>query len=96
VPRAYYVVISHIMGTQRTISFRLDEDKIEALDGLAESADRDRSYLLNEAIANYLELQEYHARLVKEGLAAVKAGRTLKTAEVRKRISKLARGRRPK
>ena len=84
------------MGTQRTISFRLDEDKIAALDGLAKSADRDRSYLLNEAVSNYLELQEYHARLVQEGLEAVKAGRTVTAAQVRKRISKLARGRRSK
>jgi len=84
------------MGAQRTISFRLDEDKIAALDGLAESVDRDRSYLLNEAVANYLELQAYHARLVKEGLAAVKAGRTLDTMAVRKRIARLARGRRSK
>lgn len=82
------------MGSQRTISFRLDEDKIEALDGLAESADRDRSYLLNEAVANYLELQEYHARLVKEGLAAVKAGKTIEPVEVRRRIAKLARAQR--
>jgi predicted transcriptional regulator len=84
------------MGLQRTISFRLDEDKVEALDGLAESADRDRSYLLNEAVANYLELQAYHARLVKEGLAAVKAGKTIDPSEVRKRIAKLAHGRRSK
>ena len=39
------------MGNQRTISFRLDEEKIEALDGLAESVDRD---LLDE---------EAHAKL---------------------------------
>jgi predicted transcriptional regulator len=84
------------MSTQRTISFRIDEEKVEALDGLAASAERDRSYLLNEAVANYLELQEYHARLVKEGLEAVKKGRTMEVAEVRKRITKLARGRRLK
>ncbi len=84
------------MGNQRTISFRLDEDKIEALDGLAESVDRDRSYLLNEAVTNYLELHEYHASLIKEGLKAVREGRTLETAEVRARITKLARSRRGK
>jgi predicted transcriptional regulator len=56
------------MGSPRTIRFRLDEDKFEALDGLAESADRDRSYLLKEAVANYLELQAYHARFVKKDL----------------------------
>jgi predicted transcriptional regulator len=46
----------------------MDEDKFEALDGLAESADRDRSYLLKESVANYLELQAYHARFVKKDL----------------------------
>jgi predicted transcriptional regulator len=84
------------MGAQRTISFRLDDDKIAALDDLAENADRDRSYLLNEAVANYLELQTYQTKLVKEGLAAVKAGRTIGTMEVRKRIAKLAHGSRSK
>jgi predicted transcriptional regulator len=82
------------MSTQRTISFRLEKETLEALDGLAESADRDRTYLLNEAVTNYLELQEYHARLVREGLAAVKAGKTIGVIEVRKRIAKLARRRR--
>ncbi len=95
------------MGNQRTISFRLDEEKIEALDGLAESVDRDRSYLaesvdrdrsylLNEAVSNYLELHEYHASLIKEGLKAVREGRTIDTTEVRARITKLARARRSK
>jgi predicted transcriptional regulator len=84
------------MGNQRTISFRLDEDKIVALDGLAESVDRDRSYLLNEAVTNYLELQAYQVGLIKEGLKAVKEGRTIESAEVRARITKLARARRAK
>jgi predicted transcriptional regulator len=90
------VVLFRIMSTHRTISFRLDEEKVAALDELAESADRDRSHLLNEAVANFLELQEYHVRLVKEGLEAVKKGRTMEVAEVRERIAKLARSRRSK
>ena len=84
------------MGNQRTVSFRLDEDKIEALDGLAESVDRDRSYLLNEAVTNYLELQAYQVGLIKEGLKAVKEGRTVEIAEVRARITRLAGARRSK
>lgn len=92
----YFMVLLRIMSTHRTISFRLDEEKVTALDELAQSVDRDRSHLLNEAVANYLELQEYHARLVKAGLAAVKKGQTIKAAEVRKRIAKLARGLRSK
>jgi predicted transcriptional regulator len=84
------------MANQRTISFRLDKDKIDALDGLAESVDRDRSYLLNEAVTNYLDLQAYQVALIKEGLKAVKEGRTLEIADVRARITKLARARHSK
>ena len=84
------------MGTQRTISFRLDEGKVAELDELAQSVDRDRSYLLNEAVTNYLELQAYHATLVNKGLEAVKSGKTIGLKEVRKRIAKLARSRRSK
>jgi predicted transcriptional regulator len=81
------------MKNPRTISFRLDEDKLKALDGLAETVDRDRTYLLNEAVSNYLELQAYHQSLIRAGLKAVKEGRTIETSEVRARISKLARSR---
>lgn len=84
------------MKNPRTISFRLDEDKIKALDGLAETVDRDRTYLLNEAVSNYLELQAYHVSLIREGLKAVKEGRTVETFDVRARIAKLARARRAK
>ena len=84
------------MASQRTISFRLDEEKVEALDGLAETVDRDRTYLLNEAVDNYLELQAYHVQLVHQGLAAAKRGEAVDPAEVRKRIAKLARSRRRK
>ena len=82
------------MKNPRTISFRLDEDKLKALDGLAETVDRDRTYLLNEAVTNYLELQEYHVSLIKQGLKALKDGRTIETSELRARITKLARTRR--
>jgi predicted transcriptional regulator len=84
------------MKNPRTISFRLDDDKLKALDGLAETVDRDRTYLLNEAVTNYLELQEYHASLIKRGLKALKDGRTIETSELRARITKLARTRRAK
>lgn len=86
------------MRKVRKISFRCDSDKIEELDALSESAHRDRSSLLNEAVANYLELQTevhaYHAGLIQEGLEAVKQTRTMGMAETRARISTLPRSRR--
>ena len=45
------------MNTPRTISFRIDPQKVDELDGIAKSMDRDRSYLLNEAVDIYLNEQ---------------------------------------
>ena len=37
------------------VTFRTDDEKLRELDAMAVMADRDRSYLLNEAIDGYLE-----------------------------------------
>ena len=52
---------------KRTISFRLESRKVSALDSLAAALDRDRSYLLNDAISAYLELQQWQLEQIKEG-----------------------------
>ena len=82
------------MSKARKIRFRLDEHKINALDAIAYNSNRDRSSLLAEAVVNYLDLQDYHAGLVKLGLMAVKQGRTIDTSEVRAKIVSRARSRR--
>ena len=46
-------------NTEKTISFRADAEKIAALDSLAVAQDRPRSYLINEAITNYIQLHAY-------------------------------------
>ncbi len=80
------------MSRARNIRFRLDEDKIDALDAIACSSNRDLSSLLNEAVANYVDLHAYHAGLIKKGLMAVEQQRTISAAEVRAKIVGLARG----
>lgn len=69
----------------KTISFRADAKKVKALDALAASQDRDRSYLLNEAIDQYLDLQQYHIRLIEEGIRQADAGMLIDHAVVAKR-----------
>ena len=46
-------------NTEKTISFRADARKIDELDELAVAQERSRSYLINEAIRNYVELHAY-------------------------------------
>lgn len=53
--------------------------------------DRDRSHVLNEAVERYLELNEYHIKLIKKGLRAAKEGKLVSHADVRKMIGKMGR-----
>lgn len=51
-----------------TITFRLDPEKRAALDEIAEGLDRDRTYVLNEAIELYLELHRWQVAHILEGI----------------------------
>ena len=80
--------------TEKTISFRADTEKIDALDSLAAAQDRPRSYLINEAITNYIELHAYQDALVRKGLEDMRKGRVVSHEEVVKRLKKSGRARR--
>ncbi len=58
----------------QTISFRIPKSKKTELDAIAASMDRDRSYVLNQAVAEYIELHRRQTERIKEGVAAAEAG----------------------
>ncbi len=45
--------------SKENVTFRLDAEKRNALDTIAAGLDRDRSYVINEAIALYLEMHQW-------------------------------------
>ncbi|MGA9528325.1 MAG: ribbon-helix-helix protein, CopG family [Terriglobales bacterium] len=77
--------------SEKTISFRADAEKIETLDSLAAAQDRPRSYLINQAIANYIDLHVYQDALVRKGLEAMRTGDVVSHEEVVKRLKKSGR-----
>jgi predicted transcriptional regulator len=77
----------------KTISFRAVAETIEELDSLAAAQDRPRSYLINEAIANYIELHAYQDALVRKGLEELRAGRLVSHEEVLKGLKRTGRAR---
>jgi predicted transcriptional regulator len=81
-------------NAEKTISFRADAEKIDALDSLAAAQDRPRSYLINEAITNYIELHAYQDALVRKGLEDMNAGRVVSHEEVVERLKKTGHARR--
>ena len=80
-------------NTEKTISFRADSEKIDALDSLAVAQDRPRSYLINEAITNYIQLHAYQDALVRKGLEDMRRGRVVGHEEVVKRLKTTGRAR---
>ncbi|HKY63385.1 MAG TPA: ribbon-helix-helix protein, CopG family [bacterium] len=59
---------------QSNVSFRTDASKLASLDAIAEALERDRSYVLNEAVSAYLELYDWQLRHIKEGVRQANAG----------------------
>jgi predicted transcriptional regulator len=78
---------------KQTISFRIDSDKVDALDVLAKALDRDRTYLLNEAIAAYLDVQRWQLEHIKASIKQADAGRLIDHREVKKLASSWRRRR---
>jgi predicted transcriptional regulator len=79
------------MNSPRTISFRIAADKVAALDSIAKAMDRDRSYLLNEAVESYLSEQQRFVAMVNEGQEDVRAGRTFTQEEVERLVDEWER-----
>lgn len=56
------------------ITVRMDAEKRAALDALARATDRDRSYLINEAVDAYLAVHRWQIAHIEEGLRQAEAG----------------------
>lgn len=72
--------------TKRTSSIRIEESTLGRLDRLADTLDRSRTWLVNEAIERYLDHEEWLVRSVEEGIEAADRGETVPHAEVMDRL----------
>jgi predicted transcriptional regulator len=79
------------MRSPRTISFRIESEKVAQLDAIAKTLDRDRSHLLNEAVENYLGEQRRFNAIVEDGRADIRNGRTFSQEEVEGMVGKWER-----
>jgi predicted transcriptional regulator len=77
---------------KQTVSFRLASDKVSALDELANSLDRDRTYLLAEAVQAYLDTQQWQLEQIRAGIAEADAGKVID----HRRVKSIASGWRPR
>ena len=75
----------------KTITFRLPEEKLHLLDKVADVQQRDRSFVINEAVTQYLSLYEYHCELIEEGIRQDDAGEVVDHETVLSRMDDLIR-----
>ena len=75
------------MSKKQLIRFQIDSDKVDALDALAKALDRDRTYLLNEAVESYLDLQQWQLEHIKASIRQADAGLLIDHREIKKLIS---------
>jgi predicted transcriptional regulator len=54
---------------QDTVTIRVDAETKQRLDQLAKATERTRSYLMAEAIRQYIELNEWQIREIQEAIA---------------------------
>ena len=59
-----------------TISFRLPAGTKQRIEHLAQATKRSKTFVIEEAISNYLDLNEWQVQSILEGLKEVKAGQT--------------------
>jgi predicted transcriptional regulator len=67
----------------KSVTFRMEDDKLQAIDHLAASMERDRSYILNEAVENYIELRRWHLAEIRKGVEEADAGDFASEQEVK-------------
>ncbi len=65
-----------------TINVRVDTEKKDRLDALAEATGRSRSLLIAEAIDRYLTEESWQIAKIQEGIADADAGRVYEDDEV--------------
>jgi predicted transcriptional regulator len=73
----------------RIMSVRVDESTRAELDAIAAAQDRDRTYVVNEALAAYLEMHRWQIEHIRQGLREAEAGKFVPEAATQKTIDRL-------
>ncbi len=77
--------------SQESFTFLLDSEKKEALKAIATVTDRDLTYVLNEAIASYLDIYQWLLDEINKGVAEAEAGDFARDDEVQAVFVKLTK-----
>lgn len=78
------------MATE-ALTVRIQPETRKALDAIAEALDRDRSHVVNDALAAYVETHRWQVEHIRRGLREAEAGKFVAERDVKKVIARLRR-----
>ena len=81
----------HRMAQTDILTLRLDSKLKKKLDKLAKATDRSRSFLVSEAIREYVALNEWQIEEIKKGLREADAGDFASDEEMEQTVRKWVR-----
>ena len=70
---------------------RMSKETRDTLDAIATALDRDRNYVVNEALATYIETHQWQIEHIRRGLREAEAGKFVPGAQTKKTIDRLRR-----
>jgi predicted transcriptional regulator len=73
---------------RETITFRVDPGTRKTLDVIAAAIDRDRSYVLNEAVKAYVDAHQWQVEHIMRGVKQADAGKFASDAEVKEAFAR--------
>jgi len=76
---------------KETMTVRIEPATREALEAIATALDRDRSHVVNEALAAYVETHRWQVQHIRQGLREADAGKFASEKDVKKTIARLRR-----
>jgi RHH-type transcriptional regulator, rel operon repressor / antitoxin RelB len=79
------------MADSKVLTLRLEPKLTEQLDRLAEATQRSRSYLIAEAVREYVALNEWQVEEINKAVAAADRGEFASDEEVKKTFRKRSR-----
>jgi predicted transcriptional regulator len=73
------------------VTVRIEPETKQALDTIAAALDRDRSYVVNDALSAYVETHRWQIDHIRRGLREANAGKFVPERELKKATDRLRR-----
>lgn len=71
------------------MTVRLEPGTVEKLEGLAKATDRTKSFLVQDAVREYLETQAWQVEAIREGVEAADRGDFVSPEKVKARFKRM-------